>query len=239
MKLSRWTRRILRVAIAALLSVATIWLPSVQVPAVAPIVPENPVTICQRQGCDDPESIRWRNVGRTIYPIAATISFNRNPRGVPLDETEKLYLRPIFGDLVDRVEITYNAQLIDRWGTGSQQVRIGEVNSVAQTYCDRIYIAGRKLSKESDRLVLLAHELVHSRQCQQLGGLVAFGERYFHAYYQANRKYADNSFEKEARQVEKDFVRHLCQRHVTCPPTQGLYYPNYKKFGYSLPVKVP
>jgi hypothetical protein len=211
-------------------------MPIVQVPAVAPIVPENPVT---NDVVGDPESMRWRNMGKTIYPIAATISFNRNPRGVPLDEMEKLYLRPIFGALVDRVEITYNAQLIDRWGTGQQQVRIGEVNSVAQTYCDRIYIAGRKLSKESDRLVLLAHELVHSRQCQQLGGLVAFGERYFQAYYLANRKYADNRFEKEARQVEKEFVRYLCQQRVTCPPTQGLYYPNYKGFGYSLPVKVP
>ena len=39
----------------------------------------------------------------------------RNSPGIPLNVGQKGYLRPLFGDLVDRVTIVYQAKLLDRW----------------------------------------------------------------------------------------------------------------------------
>jgi Domain of unknown function (DUF4157) len=181
--------------------------------------------------------LAWSETGATVLPLAAQIMEIRNSPGVSLDAAQKGYLRPLFGDLVDRVTVVYGAKLLDRWSQGGKETHIGGVDSSAQTYCDRIYIRDRYRPHDTDRLVLLAHELTHSQQCDRAGSIGKFGERYFQGYYQANQNYQDNPLEKSAREIEKKFTRQLC-RSIGCPPSSGKYYVNYKGWGIKLPVNL-
>jgi Domain of unknown function (DUF4157) len=185
-----------------------------------------------------PSSARaWGETGATVLPFAAQIMALRNPQGIPLDATQKGYLRPLFGSLVDRVTIVYQAKLLDRWSQGEQETHIGGVNSSAQTYCDRIYIRAAHQPNKTDGLILLAHEMTHSQQCQQAGGISKFGERYFQGYFQGGQTYEQNPLEKSAWAVEKKFTRQLCSS-LNCPPRSGRYYVNYKGWGIDLPVNL-
>jgi hypothetical protein len=47
-------------------------------------------------------------------------------------------------------------------------------------------------------LELIAHELVHSQQCERLGGMSNFGYEYFREYKRANQNYRNNRLEIEA-----------------------------------------
>jgi hypothetical protein len=180
----------------------------------------------------------WGETGAAMLPLAAQVMSVRNPTaGESLNPVQKQYLRPFFGDLVDRVKITYRATLLDRWEHQGQATHIGGVNSIAQTYCDRIYLRPANDPNSTDRLVLLAHELTHSRQCQQAGGLSKFGSVYFRGYFQGGKVYANNPLEKSARAVEAKFARTLC-RQIGCPRPAERYYVNYKGLGLSLPVKI-
>ena len=179
----------------------------------------------------------WRNTGATVLPLAAQIMAMRNSPGIPLNVGQKGYLRPLFGDLVDRVTIVYQAKLLDRWSQDGQETHIGSVNSAAQTYCDRIYIRAAHQPRQTDGLILLAHEMTHSQQCQQAGGIGQFGERYFQGYFQGGQKYENNPLEQSARNVERKFARQLCDL-TSCPPQRGRYYVNYRGWGMDLPVNL-
>jgi Domain of unknown function (DUF4157) len=179
----------------------------------------------------------WGETGATVLPFAAQIMALRNPQGIPLDAAQKGYLRPLFGDLVDRVRIVYQAQLLDRWSQDGKETHIGTVNSAAQTYCDRIYIRAAHQQRKTEGLILLAHEMTHSQQCQQAGGIDKFGRRYFQGYFQGGQNYENNPLEKSAWAVEKKFARQLCSS-VSCPPRSGRYYVNYKGWGFDLPVNL-
>lgn len=179
----------------------------------------------------------WGQTGATLLPFAAQIMTLRNPQGIPLNATQKGYLRPLFGDLVDRVTIVYQAQLLDRWSQDGKETHIGEVNSAAQTYCDRIYIRAARKQRKTDELILLAHEMTHSQQCQRAGGIDQFGKRYFQGYFQGGQIYENNPLEKSARAIEQKFVRQLCNS-IDCPPRRGRYYANYKGWGLDLPVNL-
>lgn len=179
----------------------------------------------------------WGETGATVLPFAAQIMAVRNPGGVSLSKAQKVYLRPIFGDLVDRVTVVYEANLLDRWSQGGKETHIGEIDSAAQTYCDRIYVRAPAKTQDTDRLVLLAHELTHSKQCKALGGIGKFGFEYFRGYYQGGQTYENNPLEQAARSMELKFAQQLCN-NVGCPPTGGRYYVNYKGWGLKLPVKL-
>lgn len=181
--------------------------------------------------------LAWSETGATVLPLAAQIMAIRNPQGVSLDAAQKSYLRPLFGNLVDRVTIIYQAQLLDRWSQGGKETHIGGIDSSAQTYCDRIYIRAPYLPRDTDRLVLLAHELTHSQQCVLAGGIGRFGERYFQGYYKSGQNYQNNPLEKSARLMEEKFTRQLCDT-IGCPPSSGRYYVNYKGWGLKLPVNL-
>jgi Domain of unknown function (DUF4157) len=181
--------------------------------------------------------LAWSETGATVLPLAAQIMAIRNLQGVGLDEMQKSYLRPLFGNLVDRVTVVYQAQLLDRWSQGGKETHIGGVDSSAQTYCDRIYIRAPYQPHDTDRLVLLAHELTHSQQCERAGGIGRFGEQYFQGYYKGGQTYQNNPLEKSARGMEEKFTRQLCDT-IGCPPRSGKYYVNYKGWGLKLPVNL-
>jgi hypothetical protein len=185
----------------------------------------------------DPTEQAWASSGGVFFPLAANIMAQRHPQPVPLTALQKRYLRPIFGNLVDRVRVNYQAQLLDRWHNGSQTVHFGNVDSAAQAYCDRLYLRDTHQDTHTAQLTLLAHELTHSQQCDQLGGAISFGSDYFRRYYQAGQRYEDNHLEKAAQRTEAQFVRHLCTQ-VDCVRPQK-YYANYKKTSLKAPVTVP
>ncbi len=179
----------------------------------------------------------WNHGGAVMMPLAAQITASRNPVGQTLTTAQKKYLRADFGDLVDRVQINYNAKLLDRWSNGDREVHVGEVDAAAQAFCDRIYIRAGYQPQDTAQLVLLAHELTHFQQCLQQGGLQKFGTSYFSAYQQADQNYANNQFEKAARTQEKKFINSLCQQ-IDCQHPRGRYYPHYRGVNTKLPVKI-
>ncbi len=179
----------------------------------------------------------WGKSGAMMMSLAAQVTASRNPAGQDLSDQQKKYLRPQFGDLVDRVKINYNSKLLDRWSNGEKEVHVGAVDSAAQTFGDRLYLRANHLPQDTAQLVLLAHELTHSQQCVQQGGLQKFGTQYFAAYQAANQNYAQNQFEQAARAQEDQFVKTLCQQ-INCQQPSGRYYPNYRGTKVKLPVKI-
>jgi Domain of unknown function (DUF4157) len=149
----------------------------------------------------------WGNSGIMMFNMAAKLTATRNPAGQALTSAQKKSLRPLFGDLVDRVQVNYNAQLMDQWSNGDQQVHVGDVDSAAQTFCDRIYIRDAYQPANRGQTLLLAHELAHSLQCERLGGANKFGYKYFKSYYQAGQRYGNNPLEKEARSIAQKMAR--------------------------------
>jgi Domain of unknown function (DUF4157) len=148
----------------------------------------------------------WGNSGIVMFNVGARLSATRNPVGQPLTMAQKKSLRPLFGELVDRVQVNYNSLLMDRWSNGEQEVHVGDVDSAAQTYCDRVYVKDDYQPTNRGQLFLLAHELVHSAQCERLGGANKFGYKYFRSYYEAGQQYAKNPLEKEARSIAAKLV---------------------------------
>lgn len=179
----------------------------------------------------------WGKTGATVMPLAAEIMAIRNADGIPLNAAQKGYLRPLFGNLVDRVTIVYQAKLLDRWSQDGKETHLGTVNSAAQTYCDRIYLRAAAKPRKTDELILLAHEMTHSQQCQQAGGIGKFGKNYFQGYDRGGQIYENNPLEQSARAMEKKFARRLCNV-ISCPPRSGRYYANYRDWGIDLPVSL-
>jgi len=66
--------------------------------------------------------------------------------------------------------VIYDAKLMDDWLYAGFKVDIGQHS--AQTYCKRVndpYKPG-----DYGQITLLAHELIHSRQCEQFNGAAKF-----------------------------------------------------------------
>jgi hypothetical protein len=149
----------------------------------------------------------WGQAGSIAYQAAAKTMRSKNGKGLPLDNVQKRYLRRYFIDYIDRVTVIYNAQMMDRWVFGNVAVHFGKVDAIAQTYCDRIYLRDSYDPEDIRQLGVLAHEMVHVRQCLHNGGLDQFGYQYFVEYKRANQKYESNLMEKEAYDLQNRFVQ--------------------------------
>jgi hypothetical protein len=149
----------------------------------------------------------WGQAGSIAYQAAAKTMRSKNREGTKLDNVQKRYLRRYFIDYIDRVTVIYNAQMMDRWVLGNIAVHFGEVESIAQTYCDRIYLRDDYHPEDMKQLGLLVHEMVHVRQCIQNGGLDQFGYKYFVEYKRANQKYDRNVLEQEAYALQNRFLQ--------------------------------
>ncbi len=149
----------------------------------------------------------WGNVGAIAYPAGDRLMIGNNSKPQSLDEIQKEYLRPHFGDLVDRVMVVYSALLMEDWVAASFQINVGRSN--AQVYGHRIYIRDIYRPGDLQQIVLLAHELYHCKQYEELGSLSKFGYHYFLQYKKADEKYNQNIFEQEAFKFEKFFASWL------------------------------
>ncbi|MBD2078673.1 hypothetical protein [Leptolyngbya sp. FACHB-17] len=159
----------------------------------------------------------WGEAGAAAYQSAAQWMRANNGSSQGFDETQNRYLRPHFGDLLDRVAVVYNANLMDEWSAGGYRIRVGGVESAAQTYCERIYVNAPYKPGDSSQLKLLAHELVHSKQCEQLGGTGKFGFHYFREYKRAGQNYENNKLEREAYDFGKQFATWLSNQLASNP----------------------
>lgn len=149
----------------------------------------------------------WGQAGSIAYQAAAKTMRSKNSAGLPLDNIQKRYLRRYFIDYLDLVTVVYNAQMMDRWKFGNVAVHFGNVEAIAQTYCDRIYLRDPQNSEDLRQLGIIAHEMVHVRQCVQNGGLDQFGYQYFVEYKRAKQKYENNLMEREAYALQNKFVK--------------------------------
>lgn len=147
----------------------------------------------------------WGQAGSIAYQAAAKTMRSKNGEAIPLDNVQKRYLRRYFIDYIDRVRIVYNAQMMDRWVFGNVAVHFGNVEAIAQTYCDHIYLRDDYNSENMRQLALLAHEMVHVRQCVKTGGLDQFGYQYFVEYKRAKQQYENNLMEREAYDLQNRF----------------------------------
>ncbi len=151
----------------------------------------------------------WGQAGSIAYVAAARTMQSRNGVSQSLDPFQKRYLRRYFPQLIDKVEIIYQSQMMERWVFGNMAISFSKVRSVAQTYCHRIYLKDPYQPQNRQQVELLSHEMVHTRQCEQFGGLAEFGYRYFMAYRQANQVYAKNILEIEAYELQRKMSRVL------------------------------
>lgn len=158
----------------------------------------------------------WANVGAGGYTAAARWMAANNKNMRKLDERQKRYLRPHFGDLVDRVEVIYDATLPDELVAASFRLDFGK--SSGQVYGHKIYLSSPYKPGDNRQLVLLSHELVHVRQYEQLGSsLDRFGYKYFKEYERAGQKYKSNKMEQEAFAFERQFAQWLVQELANYP----------------------
>jgi hypothetical protein len=149
----------------------------------------------------------WGQAGSIAYQASAKTMISKNGAGVPLDNLQRRYLRRYFIDYIDQVAVVYNAQMMDRWVFGNVAVHFGEVESIAQTYCDRIYLRDPYKGEDVRQLSILVHEMVHVRQCEQNGGLDQFGYQYFVQYKRGKQKYENNPLEREAYDLQVRFAQ--------------------------------
>jgi len=174
----------------------------------------------------------WGEAGSSGYPSAAYTMYQRNSSTVPLDEQQKEILGRRYGTLVNQVGIVYNAKMMD------EMCALGKctsTDSLAQTYCDRIYVRDAYKRGDSDQLMLLAHEMRHFEQCKQLGGVEQFGSKYFREFKRADQTYETNSMEEDARNTAMNFAKSVYCPEVGCDQLTT-YFPNYNGWGIDLPV---
>lgn len=149
----------------------------------------------------------WGKVGKNAYQAAAQVMASNNTGGQPLDEIQKYYLRPHFGNLVDEVTVVYNARLMDEIVAASFRIDVGKSN--AQVYGNKIYVSAEYKPGDIEQLILLAHEMVHVKQYKELGSLEKFGYNYFKEYKRAGQNYRANKMEREAFEFERKFANWL------------------------------
>ena len=163
---------------------------------------------CFNGGCSIPADEAWGEAGRSVYTAGLTLIAANNSTlpAKSLTTWQKDRLRPYFGNLVDRVAIKYGATTLDNWRIGGTRISIP---SDGQTFCNNIYLTKRHRGEDKDLLALIAHEMVHSQQCERLGGASNFGYNYFKYYKRANQNYRNNKLEVEAYDIEAKFVNEL------------------------------
>lgn len=161
--------------------------------------------IAQSFRCEAATEQAWGDAGAAGYPAGARIQSARNPAPQPLDDFQKCHLRPHFGSLVDNVKVSYNAQPLEKFEQGPFKINLGQVDAIAQTFCNTIYFAGPYNSQDKRQMVILSHEMVHSRQCQNLGGAAAFGRAYFIDYKRGGYDYNNIRMEIEAYDFDRQF----------------------------------
>jgi hypothetical protein len=177
----------------------------------------------------------WGEAGRNgMYLAKAKIaSDNLIVPSESIPDMFKPALRQKYGDIVDRVQVKYAANLLNNICIFQNKICIDLGETEAQTFGDTIYIKAEKPAPEYkdyeppvvngkyslvpnilhwDRffLNLLAHELKHVQQYRDAGSTGRFGYEYFRSYKEVNQNYENISKEVEAREYAEEFLEYKC-----------------------------
>lgn len=155
------------------------------------------------------------SLGGSACVANAELTYARNAQqpALPLDATAQAYLRPWFGNLVDKVRVVWNARLNDSLEIGRQVLARG---SRAQTYGYQVFVSpsqGARDPGSTGQLLLLAHELVHVAQYVRYRESL---ERFCHEYVQGWARhggvYNQNPLEQEAFEAAFEVAQWLGQQ---------------------------
>jgi hypothetical protein len=187
-------------------------------PAVAPEILET----IDPAACETEPDPKGDAVGLAAFVGACVPAVNaaylttwaRSPWAKPLPSGLRDRLRPFYGDLVDRVKVSFEAQLLNRWRLFGREFRFGMAFS-AQTFGNEIYFRHAYKPGDAYQIEVIGHELAHAAQAERLGGFTAFAVAYCTAYYNASWSYDDNAMEVEA--VGLEGAIRACIRERRCP----------------------
>jgi hypothetical protein len=176
-------------------------------------------------------SEQWGETGRSfMYAAKAKIANdNITAQQESIHPMFKEALRPKYGDLVDKVRLVYDANILTTMCLWQNKGCIDLSDTVAQTFGDTIYIkyskpvpafkdsnlqVGRALKWDSSHLNLIAHELKHSQQYRDAGSTGRFGYEYFKSFKEVNQSYENISKEVEAREFAAEYINYRCTVEV-------------------------
>jgi hypothetical protein len=135
----------------------------------------------------------------------------RSPRPEPVAMEDRERLRSFFGDLVDEVRVSWEAQLVDSWKILGIELNFSD--TLAMAFGNHIFVRDPYRGNRGD-LILLAHEITHSQQAAERGGFGGFAADYCREFWRSNFEYFDHAMEVEAFEVEDDFAD--CLRTSSC-----------------------
>jgi hypothetical protein len=167
------------------------------------------------------------SLGSSACVANAEVTHARNARrpSQPLDATAQYYLRPWFGDLVDKVRVVWKARLNDHIEIARRVLPGG---SRAQTYGYQVYMAPSQRARDPGnphQLILLAHELVHTEQYVRAGeSLPRFCQEYVQNWAQSGGVYAQNPLEQEAFEKAFVFAQWLGRQVPSAAPADQMAY---------------
>lgn len=194
--------------------------------------------------CQEPNliSMSWGQAGQIGYALGAEEMLRRNPSYSDLTSTQKSYLHPYFGDLVERVRIHYSALLLNELEAPGSDKKVGLQDTKGQTFGLDIYISDA-YETAFQQLALIGHELVHSRQYEERdSNLVKFGYDYFFEFSNAGLSYEDNVMEQDAYSWQWDFIENDCASKsfsgVCLTEEEDNYIENYN-YDYAAKSSVP
>lgn len=154
-----------------------------------------------------------------------TYAWNAQQPALPLDATAQAYLRPWFGNLVDKVHVVWNARLNDRLAVDGQVLARG---SRAQTYGPQVFISSSQGVRDpgsTRQLLLLAHELVHTAQyVRYRESLERFCHEYIQGWAQHGGAYAQNPLEQEAFEAAFEVAQWLGQQARSASQADTMVY---------------
>lgn len=136
-----------------------------------------------------------------VVGAAFLVNRLRSPASVPLPQGDRDKLRRFFGNMVDKVKVSWGAQLADEWKILGFKVQF-QFDVLAQTFHTEIFYDDA-YTGDPFQLSVLAHEMTHTRQAEQRGGLPGFANEYCRAFWRSGFSYEENALEKEAQMVEQ------------------------------------
>jgi len=151
-----------------------------------------------------PDAAKSDSIGEYAFVDACVAVVNatywvvwaRSPSSKPMPPELRDQLRPWFGDLVDTTRVSWNAQLLGRWRVLGHDL-VFDDDTIAQTFGNEIYIR-ESPTFDNRQIALIGHELTHTTQYREHGGIIEFAREYCEAFYDASFSYRHNELEIEA-----------------------------------------
>jgi hypothetical protein len=140
-----------------------------------------------------------------------------SPTGLPLSESSKQTLRPLFGDLVDDVRISIGARLPPAIRFAGHELSI---EPGAMTFGNDIFIRSQVVRPDDPANLFYAviHEMTHSQQAKAAGGYYGFAVNYCRSMIATNYDYYKIDYEVAAYRVASDAETSMNScHHLTCP----------------------